>query len=146
MAIRNIRLERDEILRKKSRVVEKYDARIKQLIEDMFDTMKVNDGAGLAAVQVGILKRIIVVEIPEHKFALINPKIVEFSGEQECEEGCLSLPNQFYKTKRPMKIKVEGLDENFNPVTIEAEGLLAVVLCHEIDHLDGILFIDKAQI
>ena len=97
MAIRNIRLEKDEILRKKSRVVEKYDARIKELIEDMFDTMKVNDGAGLAAVQVGILKRIIVVEIPEHKFALINPKIVEFSGEQECEEGCLSLPNQFYK-------------------------------------------------
>ena len=145
MAIRNIRLEKDEILRKKSREVEKYDERIKQLIEDMFETMHVNDGAGLAAVQVGVLKRIIVIEIPEHKFALINPKIVESSGEQICEEGCLSLPNKFYNVKRPLKVKVEGLDENFNPVTIEAEGLLAVVLCHEIDHLDGILFIDKIE-
>ncbi len=143
MAIRNIRLEKDEILRKKSREVTTYDDKIKELIEDMYETMRVNDGAGLAAVQVGILKRIIVVEVENTKFALINPVIVKQEGSQICEEGCLSLPNRFHNVQRPLTVTVKGLNENFEEVEIEAKDLLAVVLCHEIDHLDGILFIDK---
>ena len=146
MALRQIREEGEEILRKKSREVEIDEItgeKIQNLIDDMIETMRVNDGAGLAAVQVGILKRIIVVEVENTKLELINPVIVEQEGSQICEEGCLSLPNQFYNVKRPKKIKVKALDRNFNEVEIEAEGLLAVVLCHEIDHLDGILFIDK---
>lgn len=143
MAIRNIRIEKDEILRKKSREVTQYSDKIKELINDMFETMRVNDGAGLAAVQVGILKRIIVVEVENTKLALINPVIISKEGSQICEEGCLSLPNKFYNVKRPQKITVKGLNENFEEVEIHAKDLLAVVLCHEIDHLDGILFIDK---
>ncbi len=143
MAIRNIRLENDEILRKKSKEVKEYSDKIFQLIDDMLETMVKNDGAGLAAVQVGILKRIIVVKVDDTEIVLINPKILKQEGAQICEEGCLSLPNQFYNVQRPKTVVVEGLDRNFMPVTINAKDLLAVVLCHEIDHLDGILFIDK---
>ena len=146
MAIRNLRYEGDEILRKKSREIEVIDDRIKELAEDMFDTMHKYDGLGLAGVQVGILKRIIVIDLYDDvsKFCLINPEIVEKSKETvELEEGCLSYPNQFGKVVRSTKVKVKALDLNGKKVTLEAEGLLAQALQHEIDHLNGEVFKDK---
>lgn len=146
MAIRNLRYEGDEILRKKSREIEVIDDRIKELAEDMFDTMHKYDGLGLAGVQVGILKRIIVIDLYDDvsKFCLINPEIVEKSKETvELEEGCLSYPNQFGKVVRSEKVKVKALDLNGKKVTLEAEGLLAQALQHEIDHLNGEVFKDK---
>lgn len=146
MAIRNLRYEGDEILRKKSREIEVIDDRIKELAEDMFDTMHKYDGLGLAGVQVGILKRIIVIDLYDDvsKFCLINPEIVEKSEETvELEEGCLSYPNQFGKVVRSTKVKVKALDLEGKKVTLEAEGLLAQALQHEIDHLNGEVFKDK---
>lgn len=146
MAIRNLRYEGDEILRKKSREIEVIDDRIKELAEDMFDTMHKYDGLGLAGVQVGILKRIIVIDLYDDvsKFCLINPEIVEKSEETvELEEGCLSYPNQFGKVVRSTKVKVKALDLNGKKVTLEAEGLLAQALQHEIDHLNGEVFKNK---
>lgn len=146
MAIRNLRYEGDEILRKKSREIEVIDDRIKELAEDMFDTMHKYDGLGLAGVQVGILKRIIVIDLYDDvsKFCLINPEIVEKSEETvEIEEGCLSYPNQFGKVVRSTKVKVKALDLDGKKVTLEAEGLLAQALQHEIDHLNGEVFKDK---
>ena len=146
MAIRNLRYEGDEILRKKSREIVVIDDRIKELAEDMFDTMHKYDGLGLAGVQVGILKRIIVIDLYDDvsKFCLINPEIVEKSKETvELEEGCLSYPNQFGKVVRSAKVKVKALDLNGKKVTLEAEGLLAQALQHEIDHLNGEVFKDK---
>ena len=146
MAIRNLRYEGDEILRKKSREIEVIDDRIKELAEDMFDTMHKYDGLGLAGVQVGILKRIIVIDLYDDvsKFCLINPEIVEKSKETvELEEGCLSYPNQFGKVVRSAKVKVKALGLNGKRVTLEAEGLLAQALQHEIDHLNGEVFKDK---
>ena len=146
MAIRNLRYEGDEILRKKSREIEVIDDRIKELAEDMFDTMHKYDGLGLAGVQVGILKRIIVIDLYDDvsKFCLINPEIVEKSEETvELEEGCLSYPNQFGKVVRSTKVKVKALDLDGKKVTLEAEGLLAQALQHEIDHLNGEVFKDK---
>lgn len=146
MAIRNLRYEGDEILRKKSREIEVIDDRIKELAEDMFDTMHKYDGLGLAGVQVGILKRIIVIDLYDDvsKFCLINPEIIEKSEETvELEEGCLSYPNQFGKVVRLTKVKVKALDLDGKKVTLEAEGLLAQALQHEIDHLNGEVFKDK---
>lgn len=146
MAIRNLRYEGDEILRKKSREIEVIDDRIKELAEDMFDTMHKYDGLGLAGVQVGILKRIIVIDLYDDvsKFCLINPEIVEKSEETvELEEGCLSYPNQFGKVVRSTKVKVKALDLDGKKVTLEAEGLLAQALQHEIDHLNGEVFKNK---
>lgn len=146
MAIRNLRYEGDEILRKKSREIEVIDDRIKELAEDMFDTMHKYDGLGLAGVQVGVLKRIIVIDLYDDvsKFCLINPEIVEKSEETaEVEEGCLSYPNQFGKVVRSVKVKVKALDLDGKKVTLEAEGLLAQALQHEIDHLNGEVFKDK---
>ena len=146
MAIRSLRYEGDEILKKKSREIDVIDDKIKQLAEDMFDTMHKFDGLGLAGVQVGILKRIIVIDLydNESKFVLINPVIVEKSKEKaEIQEGCLSFPNQFGKVERYVKVKVKALDLDGNKVTLEAEGLLAQALQHEIDHLDGITFKGK---
>lgn len=146
MAIRNVRKYPDDILRKKSREIiiknENMD-KLKLLIEDMFDTLKVNDGIGLAAVQVGILKRLIVIEYENKKYVLINPIIVEAEGSQMCEEGCLSFPNEFFSVNRPTNIIVEYLDENGEKQVLNEKGVLAVVLSHETDHLDGILYIDK---
>ena len=145
MAIRNIRQEGDEILKKKSREVEVIDDNVKELIEDMVETMHKYDGVGLAAVQVGILKRIIVIDIYDEKtpiVKLINPVLVKQKGEREVEEGCLSFPNKFAKVKRPNEVVVEGLNENGDKVKIKATGLLAQALCHEINHLDGITFVD----
>ena len=146
MAIRELRYEGDAILKKKSREIEVIDDRIKQLAEDMFETMHKWDGLGLAAVQVGILKRIIVIDLYDDvsKFCLINPEIVEMSEEKaEVEEGCLSYPNQFGKVLRSVKVKVKALDLDGKKVILEAEGLLAQALQHEIDHLDGETFKEK---
>lgn len=145
MAIRNIRQEGDEILKKKSREVEVIDDKVRELIEDMVETMHKYEGVGLAAVQVGILKRIIVIDIYDENtpiVKLINPKIIKQKGEREVEEGCLSFPNKFAKVKRPVEVIVEGLNEKGEKVKIKATELLAQALCHEINHLDGVTFVD----
>ena len=145
MAIRNIREEGDEILKKKSREVEVIDDKIRELLDDMVETMHRYNGVGLAAVQVGILKRVIVIDLYDDKgpMKLINPVIIKEEGEQEVEEGCLSFPNKYAKMIRPAKVTVEALDENGKKVKIRAKELLAQALCHEIDHLNGIVFVDK---
>lgn len=145
MAIRTIRLEGDEILKKESRQVEVIDERIKELLDDMVETMHKYNGVGLAAVQVGILKRVIVIDLYDDKgpMKLINPVIIKQKGEQEVEEGCLSFPNKYAKMIRPKEITVEALDENGKKVKIQAKDLLAQALSHEIDHLNGVVFVDK---
>ena len=145
MAIRTIREEGDEILRKKSREVEEINEKITALIEDMFDTMHKYNGVGLSAVQVGILKRVIVIDTGEEgeKFAIINPEIIKTKGEQTVEEGCLSFPNKYGKIVRPAEITVKGLNENGESIKIKAKELLAQAIAHEVDHLNGELFVDK---
>ena len=147
MALREIRLNGDEILRKKSREVENVDERIREILNDMLDTMHEYDGVGLAGPQVGILKRLIVVDLYDGKPALklVNPKLIKEKGTQEVEEGCLSFPNQYAKIIRPKEVVVEALDENGKKVKIVAKDLLAQALTHEIDHLEGILFTDKME-
>lgn len=150
MAIRNLRFEGDEILRKKSREVEVVDDRIREILNDMVETMHANNGVGLSAVQVGILKRLVTVDVwydDEHTpLKLVNPVIVKESKEvKECQEGCLSFPNKFAMVKRPEKVTVKALDENGKEITIKGEGLLAQCLCHELNHLDGILFVDLME-
>ncbi|MBP3255895.1 MAG: peptide deformylase [Clostridia bacterium] len=145
MAIREIRNEQDEILRKKSREVEVVDDKIRELLNDMVDTMHKYNGVGLAAVQVGVLKRVIVIDLYDDKgiYKLVNPVIVKEKGEQECEEGCLSFPNKYAQVVRPMEVTVEALDENGKKIKVKGKGLLAQALSHEIDHLNGVLFVDK---
>lgn len=145
MAIRNIRKENDEILKKKSKEVDVIDDRIRELIEDMVETMHKYDGVGLAAVQVGILKRILVIDIYDEKtpiIKLINPVILKTKGTQEVDEGCLSFPNKYVKVIRPNEVTVEGLNENGEKIVIKGKGLLAQALAHEIDHLNGIVLTD----
>ena len=146
MALRMIRLEGDEILRKKSRPVEKIDDKVRELVKDMIETMHKYDGVGLAAVQVGILKQILVIDTYEEGspvYVLINPEIVKTKGLREVEEGCLSFPNKFAKVKRPEEVVARALDENGKKIEIKAKGLLAQAICHEVDHLNGEVFIDK---
>lgn len=145
MAIRIIREENDEILRKKSREVEVVDDKIAQILDDMVETMHKYNGVGLAGPQIGILKRIVVIDLYDDKgpIKLINPKIIEQKGEQEVDEGCLSFPNKFAKIIRPEKVKIEALNEYGEKIKLKGEGLLAQAIVHEIDHLDGILFVDK---
>ena len=145
MGLRNIRKEGDELLKKKSKEVEVIDDKIKELIQDMIDTMHEYDGVGLAAVQVGILKNIIVIDLYNEKpiLKLINPKIIKTKGEQEVEEGCLSFPNKYVKVIRPAEVTVEALDENGKKIKVTGTELLAQALSHELDHLEGILFVDK---
>ena len=145
MAIRNIRVEGDEVLRKKCKPVIKMNARIRELIGDMFDTMYESNGVGLAAVQVGMLKRVIVIDVEDEKgpYVLINPHIIKTKGEKECDEGCLSFPNQFGKVIRPTEVVVEFYDRNAKKVKLKAKDLLAQAICHECDHLEGVLFVDK---
>ncbi len=145
MAIRLIREEGDEILKKKSKPVNKITDRIKELLGDMVETMDDNDGVGLAAVQVGVLRRMITVRLGEELYKLINPVILSEEGEAEAYEGCLSVPGRHMVVKRPQKVVLEALDENGEQVTIEAEGHLARAFCHEVDHLDGTLFLAKAD-
>ena len=145
MAIRNIRKEGDEILRVKCKTVREINDGIRRLIEDMFETMYATDGVGLAAPQIGIVRQIVVIDDRNGGiFTLINPKITKEEGEQESCEGCLSLPGYRGPVKRPQKVTVEALDADGNAITIEAEDFLAVIMCHEIDHLSGILYKDKA--
>lgn len=143
MALRNLRINGDEILRKRCKEVTNIDDRTLRLIEDMKETMYKENGVGLAAPQVGILKRIIVIDVGEGCFALINPEILETKGEYVDIEGCLSIPGNQGEVRRPEYVKVKGLNEKGQEVILEGSGLLARAFCHEIDHLDGILFIDK---
>ena len=145
MATRTIRLIGDEILRKTSRPVEEITPRIAELIEDMFETMYAEDGVGLAAVQVGVLRRIIVIDISKdhsEKMCLVNPEIIFSEGEQCTSEGCLSVPEVSGKVIRPEHVIVKAKDKDFKDIEIDAHGLLAKALCHEIDHLDGVVFTD----
>ena len=145
MAVLNIVKDGDETLRKKCRPVTEITPRIIRLLDDMKSTLHKANGVGLAAPQVGVLRRIAIVECePGELIELINPEITEQEGEQEEVEGCLSVPERWGITKRPSKVKVRATDRNGNTFTVEGEGLLARALCHEIDHLDGIIFYDKA--
>lgn len=146
MAIRIVRQEGDEILKKKSRPVEVIDEKIQELIKDMIETMHKYDGVGLAAVQVGVLKKVVVIDTYEEGspvYVLINPEILEEKGAREVEEGCLSFPNKFAKVIRPEKVKVKALNEKGEEIIIKANGLLAQAICHEVDHLNGKVFVDK---
>ncbi len=143
MALRNIRFEDDEILRKTSRNVMKINKRIQIILDDMVETMHAEDGVGLAAPQIGILKRLVVIDIGSGPIRMINPEIIHQEGEQIDEEGCLSIPNKRGLVKRPKKVKAIYYDEEGVKKQIEAEDLLARCICHEVDHLNGILFIDK---
>lgn len=143
MAIRQIRYAGDPILRKVSREVTEINDRIKTLLEDMVETMYEYDGVGLAAPQVGILRRVVVIDVGEGPIKMINPEIIEQEGESIDIEGCLSIPNRSGTVKRPEKVKVRYLDENGVEKTLEGTGLLARAICHEVDHLNGILFVDK---
>ena len=145
MAIRNILVVEtdDAALRRHARKVEKFDDRLGELLTDMAETMKAGDGAGLAAPQVGVLKRCCVVDVGEGLIELVNPEIVSSEGEVTVIEGCLSVPDRAGRVVRPEKVKVKAQDRHGEPFEIEGEGMLAVCLCHEIDHLDGILYTDK---
>lgn len=148
MAIRKIVELGDEKLRKHAKPVEKFDLRLRLLLKDMADTMYKANGVGLAAPQVGILRRAVVVDVGEDEpqlFELVNPEIIAFEGEQEGAEGCLSVPGRSGVVKRPEKVTVRAQDGRGNPIEITAEGFLARAFCHEIDHLDGILYIDKME-
>jgi peptide deformylase len=144
MAIRTIRIYGDDSLRKKSRIVDEISPRILLLIKDMKETMYNSKGVGLAAPQVGILKRIAVIDVGDGPIVIINPEILEMTGSQIDSEGCLSIPGKQENVERPLNVTVKALNEEGKEIVIRGEGLLARALCHEIDHLDGILFIDKA--
>lgn len=143
MAFRIIRLSMDEILRKKSREVKEVNEKILTILDDMAETMYEANGVGLAAPQIGILKRIVVIDIGEGLIELINPVIVESEGEQTGDEGCLSVPGKTGTVTRPNYVKVKAIDRNGDEIIVEGQELMARALCHEIDHLDGILYIDK---
>ena len=145
MAIRNLRYEGDEILNKKSRQVEEIDEKLQTLIDDMIETMHKYNGVGLAAVQVGILKRVIVIDLYDDNgpITMINPVIIKEKGEQEVDEGCLSFPNQFAKVVRPSEVVAEYTNREGKRIKVKAKELLAQAICHEIDHLNGEVFIDK---
>ncbi len=145
MAIRNIRQEGDEILKKKSREIQEIDDKLQILIDDMIETMHKYNGVGLAAVQVGVLKRLVVIDIYDDNgpIVMINPVIIKTKGEQEVEEGCLSFPNKFAKVIRPTEVTAEYTDRDGKRMRVKAKELLAQAICHELDHLNGELFIEK---
>ena len=145
MALRTIRVQGDSVLTKKSRTVDKMTPRIGELITDMLDTMYDAMGVGLAAPQVGILKRIVVIDVGEGPIVLINPEILETSGEQTGDEGCLSVPGMAGQVTRPNYVKVKALDVNMEEQIYEGEGLLARAFCHEIDHLDGKVYTELVE-
>ena len=146
MALRNIREIGDEVLTKKCKEVKEMTPRVRELIEDMFDTMYEANGVGLAAPQVGILKRIVVIDTTgEDPYVLINPRIVETSGEQTGQEGCLSVPGKYGIVTRPNYVKAVALDIDMNPFELEGTELLARAICHELEHLDGHLYVEKAE-
>ena len=145
MAVRQIRLSDDEILRKTSKEVEEVNDKIRELLQDMLETMHKYNRVGLAGPQVGVLKKVIVIDLYDgsEPLKLVNPKIIKTKGNQEVEEGCLSFPNEYAKIIRPKEVVVEALNENGEKVKIVGKDLLAQALAHEIDHLNGILFIDN---
>lgn len=146
MAVRKLRYGGDEILRKQCKEVTVVDDRIRLLLDDMMDTLhEMENGAALAANQVGLLRRLIVIDYEGRYLKLVNPKIIRSSGEQNCVEGCLSFPDQFGRTVRPQKVTVCALNERGEEVTLIEEDEMAKCLCHEIDHLDGVVFIDKVS-
>ncbi|MDO5134441.1 MAG: peptide deformylase [Eubacteriales bacterium] len=140
MALRTIRTEGDPVLEKKCRPVEEITPRIRELVTDMLETMYDASGVGLAAPQVGILKRVVVIDVGEGPLILINPEICESSGEQVGDEGCLSVPGMAGQVTRPDHVRVKARDLDMNEVEYEGEGLLARAFCHEIDHLDGLMY------
>ena len=145
MSLKEIIIYPDPVIKKRSESVEEVNEEIKQLIDDMTETMYASRGVGLAAVQIGILKRVIVVNVGEELVVLVNPEILENEGESQMEEGCLCLPGVLVDVKRSEKVKVKGLNEKGEEVVVDAEGLLARAFQHELDHLNGILIIDKVS-
>ena len=145
MAIRNIVKTGDEVLTKMCRPVEKFDAKLWALLDDMYDTMNMANGVGLAAPQVGLLRRIVVIDIGEGCIELINPEIIKTSGEQDGAEGCLSFPNQWGMVLRPMNVTVRAQDRHGKFFEMSGSELLARAFCHEIDHLNGVCFVSRAS-
>lgn len=148
MALREIVTYGDDILRKKCRPVTAFDEKLHTLLDDMAETLAKAEGAGLAAPQVGMLRRVVIIDVHDGKgvIELINPEIVETEGVQNGGEGCLSLPGEWHEVERPAKVTVKAQDRNGVEFTMTGEALLARAFCHELDHLDGVLFIDKAKI
>lgn len=145
MAIRTVRVMGDRILTKKCRPIEQMNKKIRNLIDDMIETMYEENGVGLAAPQVGILKRLVVIDVGDGPIVLINPEIIETSGEQTGDEGCLSVPGKAGQVTRPNVVTVRALNENMEPIEVTGEGLLARAICHECDHLDGILYVEHVE-
>ena len=145
MALRTIRVMGDEVLTKVCREVKQVTPRISELISDMLETMYDANGVGLAAPQVGVLRRIVVIDIGEGPVVMINPEIIETSGEQTGEEGCLSLPGKAGQVTRPNYVKARAYDENMQPYEIEGEELMARAICHEVEHLDGHMYVEKVE-
>ncbi len=143
MALRQIRTKEDPILRKKSKVVTEFNEKLHILLDDMRETMQEENGVGLAAVQVGELKRVFVIEIEDEYIEFINPEILSKKGSVIFSEGCLSIPGETYYTERPEVVKIKAQDRNGNEFTMVGEELMAIAMCHEYDHLDGILYIDN---
>ncbi len=148
MALREIVKYGDDILRKKCRPVTAFDEKLHILLDDMAETLTKAEGAGLAAPQVGMLRRAVIIDVHDGRgvIELINPEIIETDGVQNGNEGCLSLPGEWHEVERPFKVTVKAQDRNGEEFTMTGEGLLARAFCHELDHLDGVLFIDKAKI
>ena len=145
MALRQIRTLGDPVLEKKCKEVKEVTPRIRELIDDMLETMYDASGVGLAAPQVGVLRRIVVIDAGEGPIVMINPKILEQDGEQVGAEGCLSVPEKAGQVTRPMHVKAQALDIDMNPFEIEGEELLARAICHELDHLDGVMYVTKVE-
>ena len=145
MALRKMRYEGDPVLNKVAKEVKELTPRTKELIGDMLDTMYHENGVGLAAPQVGILKRICVIDVGEGPYVFINPEIIESSGSQTGEEGCLSVPGKSGVVTRPNYVKARALDQNMNPFEVEGTELFARAMCHEFDHLDGHLYVEKVE-
>lgn len=145
MALRQIRIMGDEVLAQPCREVKKITPKLLELIDDMLDTMYEQNGVGLAAPQVGVLKRIVVIDIGEGPVVMINPRIIETDGSQTGDEGCLSLPGKSGTVTRPYYVKAEAYDEEMNIYTIEGEELMARAICHELDHLDGKMYTELVE-
>ena len=145
MAIRQLRIEGDPILNKKCREVKEMTPRLQELAQDLIDTMYEENGVGLAAPQVGVLRRIAVIDVGEGPWVFVNPRIIETEGEQVGDEGCLSVPGMAGCVRRPMRVVAEAFDINMEPFTVEGEGLFARAMCHEFDHLDGHLYTEFVE-
>ena len=145
MAIRQLRIEGEPILKKKCREVKEMTPRLQELAQDLIDTMYEENGVGLAAPQVGVLRRIAVIDVGEGPWVFVNPRIIETEGEQVGDEGCLSVPGMAGCVRRPMRVVAEAFDINMEPFTVEGEGLFARAMCHEFDHLDGHLYTEFVE-